>query len=233
MLQSILAKTNQLMKNFIYIPIVALFMAGCKKEKESPVRPDPLIIAEKIAHAHGLDQWQNVSEIAYTFNVDRKNKHFERSWIWKPKSHDVTFISETDTISYNRSKLDSVSIAIDRNFINDKFWLLAPFQLVWDTGTTILKPIKTKTEINHEYLNKITVIYPKNGGYTPGDAYDIFYDDNFLIKEWVYRKGNRAKPSMITTFENHQNFNGITVALEHKKQNGNWNLNFTNVRITK
>lgn len=221
------------MKNFIYLPIVALFITGCKKEKELPVRPYPEIVSEKIAYAHGFEQWQNVSEIAYTFNVDRNSKHFERRWIWKPKSNDVIFISETDTISYNRSKLDSVSMAIDRNFINDKFWLLTPFQLVWDTGTTILRPIKTKAEISKQVLNKITLIYPKKGGYTPGDAYDIFYDDNFLIKEWIYRKGNRAKPSMITTFENHQDFNGITVALEHKKQRGNWNLNFTNVKITR
>jgi len=233
MLQSILAKTNQLMKKLIYLPILALFIAGCKNENRSPIQPEPFNVAEEIANAHGLDQWDKVKEIAYTFNVDRNNKHFERSWIWKPKSHDVTFISETDTISYNRSKLDSISLPIDKNFINDKFWLLFPFQLVWDTETTILKPIKAKTEISQEILNKITLIYPKKGGYTPGDAYDVFYDDNYVIKEWVYRKGNQAKPSMTTTFENHKDFDGIKVALEHKKQGGNWNLNFTSVRITK
>ncbi len=208
-------------------------MTACKKKEVLPNIPIPLLTAEQIANAHGFEQWKNVSEIAYTFNVDKNNKHFERHWVWKPKTNDVTFMSETDTISYNRSKLDSVSMIIDRNFINDKFWLLIPFQLVWDTGTTILKPIKTKTEISHEVLNKITLIYSKNGGYTPGDAYDIFYDDNFLIKEWIYRKGNRPKPSMTTTFENYQDFNGITLALEHKKRRGNWNLYFTNVSITK
>jgi len=37
---------------------------------------------------------------------------------------------------------------------------------------------------------------------------------------------------MITTFKNYQDFNGIKIALDHKKAEGNWNLNFTNI-ITK
>jgi len=36
---------------------------------------------------------------------------------------------------------------------------------------------------------------------------------------------------MITTFENYQDFDGIKIALDHKKSEGNWNLNFTNVKI--
>ena len=32
-------------------------------------------------------------------------------------------------------------------------------------------------------------------------------------------------------FENYQDFNGVKIALDHKKAKGNWNLNFTNVKI--
>ena len=78
----------------------------------------------------------------------------------------------------------------------------------------------------------ITITYPTEGGYTPGDAYDIFYDEKFLIKEWSYRPKNSDKPYMSTTFENYQDFNGIKVAINHKKDDGKWNLNFTDVSIT-
>lgn len=46
-------------------------------------------ILEKVANAHGLQNWKNVEEIKFTFNVDRDTTHFERTWIWKPKTSDI------------------------------------------------------------------------------------------------------------------------------------------------
>ena len=139
---------------------------------------------------------------------------------------------EGDTIRYNTGNIDATLTKIDRGFINDKFWLLIPFQLVWDQGTTVSEPIKTEAPISKNKMNKITLTYPNEGGYTPGDAYDIYYGDDYLIKEWAYRKGNKPEASLINTFENYQDFNGIKIALEHKKAKGDWNLNFTNVKVT-
>jgi hypothetical protein len=78
----------------------------------------------------------------------------------------------------------------------------------------------------------ITINYPEQGGYTPGDAYDIFYNDDFMIEEWIYRKGNSEEPTIATTFENYKDYNGIKIATDHKMAGGNWNLNFTDVTIT-
>ena len=78
----------------------------------------------------------------------------------------------------------------------------------------------------------ITLTYPSEGGYTPGDAYDIFFDRNYMIKEWVFRQGNSEQASLTNTFENYQDFNGIKIAIDHKKADGNWNLNFADVSIT-
>ena len=78
----------------------------------------------------------------------------------------------------------------------------------------------------------ITILYADEGGYTPGDAYDIYYDNNYLIKEWVFRKGNSEEPSLTTTFENYIDYNGIKIAIDHKQEGGNWNLNFADVSIT-
>ena len=219
------------MKNFIYITLITLLITSCKDSTKSIPEAKPLTIAEKIANAHGVENWKNINEIAFTFNVDKDSTHFERRWIWNPKTNDITSITNTDTISYNRSTLDSISLKVDPSFINDKFWLLIPFQLVWDSGTTISNPIKTEAPISKLALNKITLTYSNDGGYTPGDAYDIFYDDNFLIKEWIFRKANQKEPSMMTTFENYKNINGLKLAVDHKKPNGNWNLNFTNISI--
>ncbi|MEH6537901.1 MAG: hypothetical protein V7719_15980 [Psychroserpens sp.] len=191
-----------------------------------------LTVAEKIAQAHGFDNWKNVNEIEFTFNVDRGENHFERIWLWEPKKNRVIFSTGTDSIVvFNRSKIDSTTIKLDQGFINDKYWLLVPFQLVWDEGTTISKPLKEVAPISKTELNKITLTYGNEGGYTPGDAYDIFYDEDFMIKEWVFREGNSKEPSMTTTFENYEDFNGIKIAKDHKMAEGNFNLYFSNLKV--
>ena len=222
----------------LYLGLICLLLvSSCKSEKKKTPNigeeRQPLTVAEEIAVAHGIENWDNVSEVKFTFKVDRDTiKGKGRSWVWKPQENKVKMLDGETTIEYVRSKMDSTHIGADRAFINDKFWLLVPFQLVWDTSATISESKKAESPINKEQLNMITILYGNEGGYTPGDAYDIYYDDNYLIKEWVFRKGNSEEPSLTNTFENYQDFNGIKIAIDHKKDNGNWNLNFANVNIT-
>lgn len=219
------------MKQYAYIIFIAIFIFSCNKEKKTVSEQKQITIAEKIANAHGYENWQNVSKIEFTFNVDRDSSHFQRSWQWKPKTNNVIMISNGDTIAYNRTQIDSTNLKTDQAFINDKYWLLAPFNLVWDKGTTISEPVKKEAPISKKLLNKITLTYSNEGGYTPGDAYDFYYGDDFLIKEWVYRKANSSEPSLITSWENYQDFNGLKIAKEHKKLEGNWNLYFSEIKV--
>lgn len=210
------------MKKLLAAICLFYFCASCNQKTKQPTIN--ISVAEKIANAHGYKNWKNVSEVQFTF-------FGKRHWVWKPKTQNVTLITDKDTISYNRNNIDSLTIKTDKAFINDKFWLLIPFQLVWDTGTTISTPIKETAPISKTQLNKITITYNNEGGYTPGDAYDIFFNENYIIKEWAFRKGNSPKTGLINTFENYQDFKGIKIALDHKKDKGNWNLSFTNVKI--
>jgi hypothetical protein len=211
------------MKNLILIFFVSVCFS-CKQKQETQPEIKQLSIAKKIANAHGFENWKNVSQIDFTFNG-------QRNWSWKPKTNNVTLITETDTLTYNRKNVDSLSTKVNGGFVNDKFWLLIPFQLVWDKNATISESTKAEAPISKTELNKITLTYSNEGGYTPGDAYDIYYGDNFLIKEWVFRRGNSDKPSLTNTFESYQDFNGIKIATEHKTSDGGWNLVFTNVKV--
>lgn len=204
--------------------MTALLLIACKQKTETKVIETELTIAEKIANAHGFKNWKNVSEIAFTFNGNR-------SWKWQPKTNDVTFIQDTVEVSYNRAKIDSTVIKIDPAFINDKFWLLIPFQLIWDEGATISESVKAEAPISKTEMNKITLLYGNEGGYTPGDAYDIYFGDDYIIREWAFRKGNRPEAGLINTFENYQNFSGIKLALDHKKAEGDWNLELSNIEV--
>lgn len=229
------------MKNLIFILLITITFFSCNNNTKSTKISENLELlaeenattAEKIANANGYENWKDVSEIAFTFNVNRNDNHFERSWIWKPKTNDVSMISATDTTNYNRSKVDSLNMNIDASFINDKYWLLAPFQIVWDEGTSFSEKENVIAPISKDTLNQLTIVYKNDGGYTPGDAYDFFYDKNFKIREWNYRKGNAAEPSMTTTWEDYENFNGLEISKTHKDTTSTFKLYFTNISVKK
>lgn len=207
--------------------VCLLILSSCKKEQPQK----EYTLAENIANAHGFKNWDNVSEFHFTFNVNQDTTHFGRSWVWKPKANEVTMLTQKDTITYKTFKIEQASLEADRAFINDKYWALFPFQLIWDKTASLSKPIKTEAPISKKQLNKATLSYPSKGGYTPGDAYDIYYNDDFVIQEWAFRQGNTNEISMINTFENYTNYKGLKIANDHKKGEGNWNLNFTNIKV--
>lgn len=189
-------------------------------------------ILVKIANAHGLQNWSAVEEIKFTFNVDRDTSHFERTWIWKPKTNDITAITSDETLEYNWADMDSVAYKTNAGFINDKYWLLAPFQLKWDAkNITHEHTLLEEAPISKVAMQKLTIVYGSEGGYTPGDAYDFYFGDDFIIQEWVFRKANQKEPSMITTFEDYKHTKGLKIAQMHKMGEGNFKLYFTGVVV--
>ncbi|GAA4274257.1 hypothetical protein U6A24_14885 [Aquimarina gracilis] len=195
-------------------------------------KPKISTTAEAIAYANGLKNWNEVKEIRFTFNVDRDTTHFERSWSWRPKEDLVTMTSEKDTITYNTKKVDSISQKADQGFINDKYWLLAPFNLVWDKESFTSKhQVKAVAPISNKEMQKLTITYKNEGGYTPGDAYDFYFEGDFIIKEWVFREKNAEKPSLITSWEDYNDYNGIKIAKTHNRNEGDWKLHFTNIEV--
>ena len=209
-----------------------IITASCKQaeeKKEEPVKE--LTIAEKIANAHGYENWSKVKTFAFTFGGSINDPNSGRAWVWNPKTNDIKLTRNGEVTEYNRSSMDSTALKADRGFINDKFWALIPFQLVWDSGTTISESEKATSPVNQEELNKITLTYSNEGGYTPGDAYDIYFDDTYTIREWSFRRGNAPEPTLSNTFEDYQDFNGIKIALSHKRDEGDWNLLLRNIKV--
>ena len=216
-----------------FILLFALILCSCKQEtKEATPSITELTTVEKIAKAHGYDKWALVETFQFTFGGQEEDPTSGRSWIWKPKTNEVTLMRASDTISYNRNDIDSLALRADRAFINDKFWAILPYQLLHDTGTTISDVTRAIAPVSQDSLNLITVVYGNEGGYTPGDAYDIFFDEDYIIKEWNFRKSNAAVPSMSNTFENYGDFSGLRIAQEHRKSEGDWNLLVRNIKVT-
>lgn len=189
-------------------------------------------ILQKVANANGFQNWKNVEEIKFTFNVDRDTTHFERDWTWNPKTNDITAKSSEGTIRYNWADMDSIAHKTNGGFINDKFWLLAPYQLAWDADNITHSHIKeAEAPMRKTTMQKLTIVYGNEGGYTPGDAYDFYFGDDLIIQEWVFRRSNQAEPSMVTTFEDYKMINGLHIATMHKMAEGKFKLYFTGLEV--
>lgn len=234
------------MKYIITTAALMLSLLSCKNEN----KPDSISVADndmaqtiedlspaqqkgkEIAMASGADKWDTVSEVQFTFNVDRGESHMERSWVWNPKTHDVKMTSAEDTISYNRNKdMDSIATNSDKAFINDAYWLMPQMHLLWDKDAIITVQDTATAPISNVKMKKITLTYPDEGGYTPGDAYDFFYGDDNMVKEWIYRRGNVSEFSMVTSWDDYKDYNGIKIATMHSSKDGKTKLYFTNIDV--
>lgn len=80
-----LNKTDK-MKKFLFLAILIIGTASSFISLDKVIKtPQEPTILEKVANANGFQNWKNVKELKFTFNVDRDTSHFERTWIWKPK----------------------------------------------------------------------------------------------------------------------------------------------------
>ncbi|MBL4568425.1 MAG: hypothetical protein JKY69_01750, partial [Flavobacteriaceae bacterium] len=101
---------------------------------------------------------------------------------------------------------------------------------VWDDVTYVSETL-IAAPVSQTLMNKLTITYPDKGGYTPGDAYDLYFNEDYIIREWSYRRANTKEPSLSNTFGNYSDFKGIKIAQEHKKSEGDWNLLVRNIKV--
>ncbi|MGB5944096.1 MAG: hypothetical protein WBG71_14525 [Leeuwenhoekiella sp.] len=201
-------------------------------EETTPVLSEAEAEALQINEALGIENWGKVKKISFTFNVARNGElGTSRSWVWMPKKDSVVMKTKDQQVAYSRKDMDSTAQNADRGFINDSFWLLAPYHMQWDEGIELSLTKKDSAIIAQEPMQKITMTYTGDGGYTPGDAYDFYYDENYKIKEWVFRNDNAPAPSMTTTYEDYVEKGGLVISTMHKSGDGSLKLYFTDVEV--
>lgn len=170
-------------------------------------------IPQKIAETYGLSSFDNVEQMTFTFNAQKGDKSISNSWIWYPKTNKVSFKNNNnndDWITYNRKSINDMNEEIkdiDSHFINDSYWPLFPFHLVWDSDVDIkVEDINEKNSPDSEAIKKVTVKYGPEKGYTPGDVYELFVNDKYQIENWVYKRGGSEKPGVVTTWGKYKEF---------------------------
>ena len=215
------------MKKIVFFCLFPFLFTNCNQNNSAENRS----VTEKIAYANGFENFEDVEEIRYTFNVRTNDTlRTSRAWTWRPQENIVTLSTPDSTVTYNHKSEASAHEQTDQRFINDKYWLLFPYNLVWDEMEYEHEEQAT-APISGESLQKVTVSYPNEGGYTPGDSYEVYFGDDHVIREWVYMPGGDSARAFATTWEDYQDFNGLNIATMHRSEDGNFELFFTEVEV--
>ena len=223
------------MKNRLLISLLVILFSSCKDKSPSATATDSdqekLLITEKIAYANGLKEFEDLEELNYTFNVKRGDSLVTtRSWSWKPQLDSVTFIQGEDSTSYNTKQDSEKYPEIDPKFINDQYWLLFPYHLVWDEMDFEHIP-KAEAPISGDELQKLVVSYPDDVGYTPGDVYELYFDDDFVIREWIYIPDGDTTKASPFTWEDYEDLKGLRLATRHRNKDGSFELFFSDISV--
>ena len=218
--------------------LVALLVISLSFAAVAAAGPKEADVRARLGTANGAQQFGQVEELRYTFNVQLPDRTISRAWSWEPKKDRVTFRGTADqggTVTYERASLASASEQVkklDPQFVNDNYWLIFPLRLAWDEAAFVTAyQAPTKLPIGTGEARRLVVKYPDNEGYTPGDVYELFVDKSYRIVQWIYRKGGDRTPTRITTWEDYRTAGPLTLSLDHKSADGKFRVWFTDVAV--
>ena len=182
-------------------------------------------IAEQMAKTYGLDAFGQIEGIRFTFDAELPGLKLSRSWEWNPKTDTVSYQGKDKTgkpvtATYQRSQLGSQSEAIktkiDPAFINDQYWLLLPFHLIWDGSATVTDQGMHKLPLGTGSAEQVVMKYPSQGGYAPGDTWELYVGADKRVEQMVYRRGGSGKPGIvIAKWDGHKKAGPLLISTDH------------------
>ena len=212
---------------------ILLFISVSIFTYSSLAQTDGNALAQKVANAYGIKDFKKAKSMSFTFNVKRDTFPITyRSWDWNMQQNIVTMTTPSQTVTYRRDTIQSAAMKnVDGKFINDQYWLLFPFHIAMDRGCTLTEKDNVRAPIGKANSTMLTVKYNNVDGYTPGDAYDLYIDKNYMVTEWVYRSKGVAKPSLNTRWENTLKNKGVKTATNFPSEDGKFKIYFTGVSV--
>jgi hypothetical protein len=198
-----------------------LVLAATSRAEERPP------IAERIAKAYGLDSFGRIEQIRYTFNADLPGVKLSRRWTWEAKTGDKVSYEGKDKagkpvkLTYLRSQLGSqpaiVQDEIDPAFVNDQYWLLFPLHVSWDSSADVEDTGMHKLPLGKSSAERVLVKYPSEGGYTPGDTWELYVGSDNRVREFIYHRGGSKKPSVVVaTWAGYKKAGPLLISTDHR-----------------
>jgi hypothetical protein len=183
-------------------------------------------IADQMAKTYGIDSYEKIEGIRFTFNAELPGVNLSRSWEWNPKTDTVSYAGKDKEgkpvkATYQRSQLGSQSDAIkneiEPGFVNDQYWLLFPFHVVWDNSAVVTDEGMQKLPVGDGSAERVVVKYPSEGGYSEGDTWELFVGADKRVEEFIFRRGGDRKPSVvIATWADYKKAGPLLFSTDHR-----------------
>jgi hypothetical protein len=216
------------MRNVRRFTMMGLLLSGMVVFGATSWAQERAPILEQIAKTYGIDSWDKVDAIRYTWNGEIvglfKAAH---KWEWEPKTGKVSY-EGTDKegkpvkVSYDSSQLnsqsDQIKNEVEPSFINDNYWLLFVFHAYWDKSATVTDEGLKKLPMGTGSARLVSVKYPAEaGGYTPGDTWDLYVGKDNRVVQFVYHRGGTKPPHIvIAPWAGYKKAGPILISTEHK-----------------
>ena len=225
-------------KSIRLLVFVVLVLGAASCSQKSPSASEPTAkpaasisekssasVREQIAKTYGLDGFGQVEAIRYTWSAQFPGVNVSRSWIWEPKTGRVSYEGKDKDgkpvkATYIRSQLDkqpeNVKNDIDPAFVNDNYWLLFPLHAYWDPTANVQDKGTQPLPQGTGSADLVSVKYPSDGGYTPGDTWDLYVGKDNRVQQFVYHRGGTKKPSVvIATWEAYKKAGPLLISTDH------------------
>ena len=207
------------MIQWLLIGVMAL-AAYCSAQDRPP-------IFEKMAKTYGLDSWNQIDGIRYTWNVQFGTFNASRSWEWEPKTTKVSYQGKDKdgkpvNVTYMRSQLgsqsDSVKNDVDPAFINDNYTLLFPLKAYWDASPAVIDQGSYNLPVGTGMAELVAIKYPAaGGGYTPGDTWELYLGRDNRVEYFAYHRGGDKKPSLLfATWGGQKKVGPLLISTDHR-----------------
>jgi hypothetical protein len=216
--------------------VLLIVLATSCSQKHSPV-------AEELAKTYGIDSFEQIDTLRYTFNLDFPLGKLSRAWEWSPKTNTVSYEGKDKEgkpvkVTYVRSQLSSQSDAvkneIDPSFVNDNYWILFPFHAYWDISADIQDKGMQPLPQGSGSARLVSVNYSGASGYTPGDTWNLYVGTDNRIEQLLFVHGGTKKPhQVIASWEGYKKAGPLLISTEHQgtADGGALRLFFTDVAV--
>lgn len=203
-------------------------------------------IAEEVAKAFGLDSWDQIDAVRYTFNaqIPALKVSVSHMWTWEPKTGKVSFETKDKDgkavkVDYDRNQLNSapanVKDQVEPAFVNDNYWFLFAFHAYWDKSADIEDKGMQKLPLGSGSARLVSVKYPAEvGGYTPGDTWDLYISSDHRVEQMFYHRGGPKKPSLVkVTWAGYKKAGPLLVSTVHRgtADGAPFSVTFTDVAV--
>ena len=204
--------------NPIFLVVLGLQLAlpAASRAEDQPIA--------QVAKTFGLDSFGQIEAMRYTWNAEFPGAHLSHKWEWRPKTNTVSYEGKDKEgnpvkVTYQRSQLDSqsdvVKTEVDPAFANDQYWTLLPFHIVWD-GATVSDDGTQKLPIGDASANRVVAKYPSEGGYQPGDTWDLYVGADKRIEEIAYHRGAANPPHFVTAkYADYKKAGPLLISTDH------------------